>query len=600
MISYLSRSPIKIKLLIYFLPILVSSVALTGFFSYFTAVKQLEQNAYYLLSDTTEQTGFFLNDKLYTIFEQLVSIENNSAFQYILLDNGQDEGEHRYDDIIDLHKQFEEAYRNHLQVIDSIFVTFNNGRTFNIQKDFIPRHVGVNLNEWLAEYNQKDAESSYYWLNTHEDQVFTTVTKRNVVSVFKIIGNLDSEVSGMALINMKESYLLDILQNVNISPNGSLALISPDGVMYSKPLSKEYAIGDEIVNDIRNNANHQGDLRAASKSDQRMMIHFTTLSLNGWKLAAIVPESDILAKASQIKSITLTIVAVILVVFIIMATYFASSLTNPIRYLSKQVKSFRQGNLNVNFQLKEQNEIGVLASGLENLVDSVRQLLEQVKDEQEQKRQMELLALQSQIQPHFLYNTLGSIKHMIDLGEKEKASTMVSALAHFFRIGISRGREVITLREEIEHVQSYLQIQNIRYQKDFEFEIQVEESIMHLPIMKLTLQPIVENAIYHGIKNKKGKGIIRITGRPSGDAAIIEVFDDGAGMDVEKVQEMNTSIQAQNVQEAPVTFGLRNVHRRLALQFGYGFGIRLDSEEGVYTIVTVRIPYTKNEVTNRA
>lgn len=186
-----------------------------------------------------------------------MSIENNSAFQYILLDNGQDEGEHRYDDIIDLHKQFEEAYRNHLQVIDSIFVTFNNGRTFNIQKDFIPRHVGVNLNEWLARYNQKDAESSYYWLNTHEDQVFTTVTKRNVVSVFKIIGNLDSEVSGMALINMKESYLLDILQNVNISPNGSLALISPDGVMYSKPLSKEYAIGDEIVNDIRNNANHQ-------------------------------------------------------------------------------------------------------------------------------------------------------------------------------------------------------------------------------------------------------------------------------------------------------------------------------------------------------
>lgn len=368
-----------------------------------------------------------------------MSIENNSAFQYILLDNGQDEGEHRYDDIIDLHKQFEEAYRNHLQVIDSIFVTFNNGRTFNIQKDFIPRHVGVNLNEWLARYNQKDAESSYYWLNTHEDQVFTTVTKRNVVSVFKIIGNLDSEVSGMALINMKESYLLDILQNVNISPNGSLALISPDGVMYSKPLSKEYAIGDEIVNDIRNNANHQGDLRAASKSDQRMMIHFTTLSLNGWKLAAIVPESDILAKASQIKSITLTIVAVILVVFIIMATYFASSLTNPIRYLSKQVKSFRQGNLNVNFQLKEQNEIGVLASGLENLVDSVRQLLEQVKDEQEQKRQMELLALQSQIQPHFLYNTLGSIKHMIDLGEKEKASTMVSALAHFFGSALAEG-----------------------------------------------------------------------------------------------------------------------------------------------------------------
>ncbi|OXM86955.1 sensor histidine kinase [Paenibacillus rigui] len=592
MTSFLSRSPIRIKLLIYFVPILVSSVVLTGLFSYLSAVKQLEKNAYYLLNDTVEQTGTFLEDKFLTIFEQLVLIENNNSFRNILGNTSQAVDQQRYDDIINLQKQFEESYQNHFQMIDSIFVTFNNGRSFNLQKDFVPRHVGINLKEWIAYYARSGNTTGYYWLNQHVDHVFETVETRRVVSLFKIIGNPQSEVNGVALINMRESYILNILRNVKVSPNGVLALISPDGVMYSKPLAGEYAISDSIIHNIQQSAEAQGSLQEYSTDNKPMMIRYTTLSLNQWKLAAIVPESDILSNASQIKSITFSIVLLILVVFSVVATLFASSLTNPIRFLSKQVKSVIQGNLNVSFRLKEQNEIGVLANGLESLVDSVQQLLQKVKDEQEHKRQIELLALQSQIQPHFLYNTMGSIKHLIDLGEKEKASTMVSALTHFFRIGISKGREVISIQEELEHVRNYLLIQNIRYSKDFEFEIEVEESILHLPIMKLTLQPIVENAIYHGIKNKAGRGIIRITGARQGDVALLQVFDDGAGMDGERLQQITDSIQSPTVKGVPVTFGLRNVHLRLALQFGCSYGLELESQEGEYTIVKVSIPYT--------
>ena len=239
-LSFLSRSPIKIKLLIYFVPIIVSSVVLTGLFSYLSAVQQLEKNAYFLLNDTVEQTGTFLDDKFYTIFEQLVVIENNNSFQNILGNRGQKEEQHRYDDIIELRKQFDDSYQNHFQMIDSIFVTFNNGRSFNLQKELVPRHVGLDLNQWLHTYYQN--EKGYYWLNNHEDQVFDTVEPRNVVTLFKVIGRPDSEVSGVALINIRTTYLLNILRNVKISANGMLALISPEGVMYSRELPRHTAL----------------------------------------------------------------------------------------------------------------------------------------------------------------------------------------------------------------------------------------------------------------------------------------------------------------------------------------------------------------------
>lgn len=406
MISYLKKSPIRIKLLIYFLPILVLSVVLTGFFSYYSAVKQLERNAYYLLDDTIDQTSYFLNDKFHTIFEQMILIENNRSFQNILSNTDQDIDEHRYDDLIELHRQFETTFQNHNEMIDSIYVTMNNGRSFHKQEDFfIPRRIGINLKEWIYRYKDKESVNGYYWLNDHVDEILDTVEPRDVMSVMKLYGNNeDSDVSGLSIINMKKSYFLDILQNVKVSPNGTLALISSDGIVYSKPLSSEYAVGEEVISSIRYNNSDNGEMSATGVNGEPMMIQYTTLSLNKWRLAAIVPKTDILSKASQIKSITLIIVTTILLVFIIMATLFASSLTNPIRFLSKQVKSVRKGDLNVSFKLNEQNEIGVLANGLESLLDSVRQLLDKVKDEQEQKRQIELLALQAQIQPHFLYN----------------------------------------------------------------------------------------------------------------------------------------------------------------------------------------------------
>lgn len=268
------------------------------------------------------------------------------------------------------------------------------------------------------------------------------------MSSFKMIGTEHSPASGIVLINLRESYFLEIMENVKISPGGTLMLISPEGELYSKTLDAEYELSGETINALRNGSQDSGSLTADSKAGRKMAIAYNTLPLNHWVLAAVVPEKDILEGATRIKYISLVLILFILIVFIVAAAVVARNLSNPLRYLSKQVKRFERGDLGVSFELDQHNEIGVLARGLSGLVASVAQLLETVRSEQEKKRQIELQAMQAQIQPHFLYNTLSSIKHLIDMNERQRASTMVSALTSYFRISISKGREIIPVRED--------------------------------------------------------------------------------------------------------------------------------------------------------
>lgn len=254
--------PIQSKLLISFLPILVLSVAMTGWFSYLSVAGKLQQTTYYSLSDLVQQTSLFLDDKFATVFEQLVSIEDHPSFRSILAGEGQGYDQRRYDDIIGLHDRFEEIYHTYFQMIDSIYVGFNNGRSFNLQKEFVPRRVSADLADWVGEYQQ--AERGYYWLNSHRDRVFDTVESRKVLSNFKIIGTPSSEVSGLILINLRESYFRDIMENVKISPSGTLALISPDGTLFSKPLDERYEVAEETIAELRSLAGERGSLTARS------------------------------------------------------------------------------------------------------------------------------------------------------------------------------------------------------------------------------------------------------------------------------------------------------------------------------------------------
>jgi len=179
------------------------------------------------------------------------------------------------------------------------------------------------------------------------------------------------------------------------------------------------------------------------------------------------------------------------------------------------------------------------------------------------------------------------------MNENSKAGKMTAALTKFFMIGVNRGKEIISLREEIEHVNSYLFIQKMRYSKEFDFHINVDEEVLESKTMKLTLQPIVENSIYHGIKDKTALSQIMISGWKEENDVFIEVYDNGVGINPEKLDILMKSIKSDKIDDIPITYGLRNVNERLKLYFGEGYGINITSVEGEYTSVLMKLPYNK-------
>ena len=224
------------------------------------------------------------------------------------------------------------------------------------------------------------------------------------------------------------------------------------------------------------------------------------------------------------------------------------------------------------------------------MVGQLNTLIHENKRAERRKRHAELELLQAQINPHFLYNTLDTIIWLIEADKKSESIEMVSALSDFFRFCLSRGKDIITLEEEQKHVLSYLSIQKIRYQDRMDYEVVIPESLYGYSIPKLTLQPLVENSIYHGIKLQREKGQIKVSAMDLGDKIELTVKDNGAGMTDERLSEMRNAIENGE----KVGFGLRTVHQRMQLLYGEEYGLTISSTEGVGTTITAVIPKVEN------
>ena len=281
--------------------------------------------------------------------------------------------------------------------------------------------------------------------------------------------------------------------------------------------------------------------------------------------------------------------ALILVLFLFLSYYIPLSITSPIRRLTQVTDQVARGDLTVRSDVTGGVEAQVLSDSLNTMIDKINELLEQVKTEQIRLRKAEFELLQSQINPHFLYNTLDAIVWLAEAGEQKKVVKMVGSLSDFFRISLNQGQDILEVKEELQHVRSYLEIQQMRYQDILQYEICVPEELNHCQIPKITLQPLVENALYHGIKNKRGKGMIRIEGELEGEDCILRITDNGKGMTPERLEQVREGIRDRKARETDI-YGLYNVNERIRLKFGENYGITITSTYGEGTCVTVRLP----------
>lgn len=265
----------------------------------------------------------------------------------------------------------------------------------------------------------------------------------------------------------------------------------------------------------------------------------------------------------------------------------STRIVDPIDHICERLEAIGKGSLQVCEPIgAEVEEVQLLSDGIENMVGHLKRLIETNAEQEKQRRNTELALLQAQINPHFLYNTLDTIVWLIESGEIGEAVRMVSSLSSFFRFSLSRGQNVITIAEEAQHIQSYLEIQQMRYRDLMAYDIDIPADLARYTLPKLTLQPLVENALYHGIKNRRRKGTIHVTCAPRNGSLVLTVADDGAGMTAERLAMMRESL-CDGKGEG---FGLRAVHQRIQILFGEEYGLALESAPDAGTRVSVTIP----------
>lgn len=292
----------------------------------------------------------------------------------------------------------------------------------------------------------------------------------------------------------------------------------------------------------------------------------------------------------RIRLLCILIIALAIYLAAVLTFQAFRSITRPVQSLCKLTEKVAEGDFTVQAEEGNIQEIQVLADSFNNMTGEIGTLVENIKDKEKNLHLMETRLLQEQINPHFLYNTLDAIVWLAEDNQKEDVISMVTYLSNFFRTTLAQGKDFVSVREEKSHIESYLRIQGFRYQDIMEYEIEMESGILEYKIPKLLLQPLVENALYHGVKKKRGKSRIFVWGYCEGNQLVFKVSDNGKGMSKETLETLRNNISKRVDQKESDSFGLANVNQRIKYYYGEEFGLEIESEENVGTEATIRLP----------
>ena len=394
---------------------------------------------------------------------------------------------------------------------------------------------------------------------------------------------------GVLLVDMNYSSIEQLLEKANTGNTSEyLYLMDGDGEIIYHPKQKMIYANLYQENNRETAGWEDGSHREYYQGENRL-VTVKTISYTGWKIVSVVPMSafNMGMYETRLFFVLLLILSMLMIIFL--NQMVSSSIAKPLEKLNDSVKEWEAGNMQPDIYIGGFTEVEHLGRTLKSTVEQIRKLMDDVLLEQEEKRKSELDALQSQINPHFLYNTLESITWMIEGERYEDAVFMISQLASLFRISLSKGKTIIRVEDEIKHAQNYMNIQKIRYKNRFQVNFQIADEIKDCCTVKLIVQPLLENAIYYGVEGMDDEGEIHVVGYRDGDDVCIEVQDNGLGMPEEMVEKLLT--ENEHVPKHGSGVGVINVHNRIRIRFGEQYGLEIESEPDEGTTVRIRIPY---------
>ena len=394
---------------------------------------------------------------------------------------------------------------------------------------------------------------------------------------------------GVLLVDMNYSSIEQILKKANVGNSSEYVyLIDGKGEIIYHPGQKLIYTDLYQENNIEAAGYEDGSTEEIFQGEKRL-VTVKTVSYTGWKIVSVVPMSSFDMGMTGTKYFVIMLVTVSMLAVILLNQLVSASIAMPLKKLNNSVKEWETGNMNPSIYIGGSMEVEHLGCTLRSTVEQIRQLMQDIVVEQEEKRKSELDALQSQINPHFLYNTLDSIVWMIEGERYEDAVFMITQLASLFRISLSRGKTVISVEDELKHARNYMNIQKVRYKNIFEVRFDIDPEILQCCTVKLVVQPLLENAIYYGVECMDGDGEIDVNGYRREDDIYIEVRDNGLGIPEDEVEQLLK--ENNRVHKRGSGVGLLNVHNRIRLRFGEEYGLEIESEPDEGTTVRIHLPY---------
>ncbi|MEK5480109.1 sensor histidine kinase [Paenibacillus sp. FSL R5-0407] len=440
------------------------------------------------------------------------------------------------------------------------------------------------LAEWRVRTEQ--ASTATVLTGTHpirvnvseQRQVFTVMRSIQSVSTLKNIG--------MIVIDVDISLFEGIIQPLNTVTHGDTLIVDDLGkVVYNSDPSE---LGKDLSGSplLAQATASRGNFRLDIGGEPYMAVYSVSES-TGWKTLVYIPLKELLAPMKQSRNAMMIMTLSILSFALLVAMFISYALTKPMKRTVQLMKQVQRGKLDVRVNVKYNDEIGMLGSHFNRMIGRVRDLLQEVYETEQSKQKADMLALQNQINPHFIYNTLESIRMLAELNDDDRVAELTYLLGLLLRYSITRSDEIVTVKQELQHVENYLQLLQLRFPEKISYCFLIPETYHSLPIIKLVFQPIVENAIFHGLEKQAEPGTITITAWSERDDVIFTIHDDGVGMDEERLASLNQSLKDGKTDKFGI--GLRNVNERVRLHYGENSGLVVSSRLGEGTIVTLRI-----------
>lgn len=572
---------IRTKLIIGFLAILLPLVLILSIVFYSYSAKIVLKQSLEQTREIVEQFSISLDNYMGLMRNKMEILADSPTIQEEL-NTHQDKEDIKNDSFYSRNKRIR---RIMLQIYSS--VTMNDVEIYGINET---NHY---LSLWSKKYEIPDKDILFENANLSKGRsvLVNNINDADTIQMIKMVKDLQTyKPIGYIRFGLKRNYIEKMAKNINFGSDGSV-------VIFDENLNKISGIAhDSALSKLLKEKPSIGNFSYSEGKNEYTAVHIHSDS-TGWTTVGVIPLRYINKDLAGIQYLTVIIIVLTIIIGVTVSVIIAQSLILPLENTVNALEKFSRGDFAVRLKENRCDEIGKLNRIFNKAIKEINELMQKVTQSEILNKEMEFKTLQSQMNPHFLYNTLDTINWLAFKEKQTEICNLVAAISSLIRASISNKKSIITIEQELDYVKNYIYIQHIRYKDRFDIIYDIDESLLKQAVPKLIIQPIVENAIIHGIENSKNKNLLYISVKRENECIIIIVKDTGIGMTDEKVSELlKEPLNAEgDEQKAHTNLGLYAVHKRIQLMYGDLYGLTVQSQAGEGTTVTLHIPFTKKQ-----